>query len=84
MCLHKLKTQSEDERGYKVTNFKVVAVHKNGTLQVFVKSNIYEQSGDWVRNEINQTAILQNKETVINAFQNQNSLNCLYMITSNS
>jgi len=32
ISLHKLKSQSEDERGYKVTQYKVVSVHKNGTL----------------------------------------------------
>jgi hypothetical protein len=32
VSLHKLKQQSEDDRGYKVTTYKIVAVHKNGTL----------------------------------------------------
>ncbi len=37
--LYKLKQASEDDHGYKHTNYKVVAVHKNGTLSVFIPTN---------------------------------------------
>ena len=81
VSLHKLKLQTEDEKGYKVTTYKVVAVHKNGTLQVFVP-NDNNLMTDWVRQEINQTSMLQNKESVVSAFQNQSSNSYLYIITS--
>ena len=37
-----------------MTNYKIVAVHKNGTLQVFVP-NDHNIASDWVRTEIGQT-----------------------------
>jgi hypothetical protein len=35
VSLHKLKQQTEDENGYKITNYKVVAINRNGSIQVF-------------------------------------------------
>ena len=32
LSLHKLKYQTEDDKGIKNTIYKVVSVHKNGTL----------------------------------------------------
>jgi hypothetical protein len=48
LSLHKLKSQSEDERGYKVTQFRVVSVHQNGALQVFVPED-NNQATKWQR-----------------------------------
>ena len=81
VSLHKLKFQTDDENGYKVTTYKIVAVHRNGTLQVFVPNDNNLMS-DWVRTEINQTSMLQNKEVVLSCFQNQAANNYLYIITA--
>ena len=34
--LYKLKQSTEDEKGFKHTSYKVVAVHRNGTLSIFI------------------------------------------------
>ncbi len=34
--MHKLRKQDEDPKGFRSSVFKVVAVHRNGYLQVFV------------------------------------------------
>ncbi len=53
MSLQKLRSQTEDDRGYKVTTFKVVAVNKNGSLQVFTKQHIHDTLNlEWQRTEV--------------------------------
>jgi hypothetical protein len=46
--LFKIKNSIDDENGYKVLLFKVVAVNKNGTLQVFAPTD-GDLMKDWQR-----------------------------------
>jgi hypothetical protein len=44
--IFKLKSSGEDENGYKFTNYKVIALNKNGSLQVFVPNDNFLMQ-DW-------------------------------------
>lgn len=83
VSLHKLRQQTEDEDGFKVTTIKLVAIHQNGTLQVFIPEDLNLMS-KWQRTEITTTAMSQNRDPVINTFQNQNASNYIYIVTVNN
>ena len=83
ISLHKLRHQNEDEQGFKTTTIKVVAVHQNGTLQVFTPEDLNLMTR-WVRNEITTTAMSTNRDPVAFTFQNQNASNCIYIVTVNN
>lgn len=64
--LHKLRKQEEDKLGFRSAVFKVVAVHRNGTFQVFVPSetNLMTQ---WQRME--KPPVIQMKDSqVVSSF----------------
>jgi hypothetical protein len=64
--LHKLRKQDEDKLGFRSAVFKVVAVHRNGTFQVFVptETNLMSQ---WQRME--RPPVIQMKESqVVSSF----------------
>jgi len=83
VSLHKLRQQTEDEDGFKITTIKVVAIHQNGTLQVFTPEDLSLMS-KWARTEITNTAMSQNRDPVISSFQNQNASNYIYIVTVNN
>jgi hypothetical protein len=64
--LHKLRKQEEDKLGFRSALFKVVAVHRNGTFQVFVpnETNLMSQ---WQRSE--KPPVIQMKDSqVVSSF----------------
>jgi hypothetical protein len=61
ISLHKLRQQTEDEVGFKSTTVKVVAVHQNGMLQVFVPEDLNLMSR-WSRSQITITAMSQTRD----------------------
>ena len=82
-CLEllKLRQQNEDANKYRSSVFKVVAVHRNGTFQVFVpqETNLMTQ---W--KPVERPAMIQMKDSVvISAFQNQAALSYIYILTLN-
>lgn len=48
LSLHKLKSRGENEQGYRTMAYKVVALHKNGTFQVYQPKDINLMTG-WNR-----------------------------------
>jgi hypothetical protein len=83
VSLHKLRLQEEDKEGFKVTTIKVIAIHRNGTAQVFAPEALALMA-NWSHKEITQTPMSTNREQVINTFQNQNASNYIYITTFNS
>jgi hypothetical protein len=84
VSLHKLRQQTEDEQGFKVTTLKVVAIHQNGMLQVFVPEDLNLMS-KWFRTEITNTAMSQQRDQLVHhTFQNQNASNYVYIVTANA
>lgn len=83
LSLNKLRQQTEDDAGFKATTIKVVAVHQNGMLQVFVPEDLNLMS-KWNRSQITITAMSQQRDPCQYTFQNQNSSNYLYIVTVNN
>ena len=54
MKLHRLRESKEDANGIKINTFKVVAVQRNGTIQIFEPLDLNLQA-NWVRNEVTNT-----------------------------
>jgi hypothetical protein len=86
MKLHRLREAKDDNNGFKVNIFKVIAVQRNGTIQVFEPQDTNLQT-NWVRNEITNTPMAQqqmNNQFVQKSFQNQSAINYLYIVTVNN
>jgi hypothetical protein len=86
MKLHRLRDSKDDENGFKVSTFKVVAVQRNGTIQMFEPRDLNLQN-EWKRTEINNTPMAhQHRENspVQKSFQNNAAINYLYIVTVNN
>lgn len=86
MKLHRLRESKDDENGFKVNTFKVVAVQRNGSIQLFEPRDLNLQS-EWKRTEINNTPMAQqqiNNQPVQKSFQNPAAINYLYVVTVNN
>jgi hypothetical protein len=86
MKLHRLREAKDDNNGFKINIFKVIAVQRNGTIQVFEPQDINLQT-NWIRNEITNTPMAQqqmNNQFVQKSFQNQSAINYLYIVTVNN
>lgn len=85
MKLHRLRESKEDANGIKINMFKVVAVQRNGTIQIFEPLDLNLQA-NWVRNEVTNTPMAQLQifnQTVQKSFQNQSAINYLYIVMIN-
>ena len=82
ISLQKLRQQSDDENGFKITTFKVVAIHQNGMLQVYIPEDLSLMS-KWQRTEITNTSMSQQRDPCHQTFQNQNASNYIYIVTVN-
>jgi hypothetical protein len=86
MKMHRLRESRDDENGFKINTFKVVAVHRNGSIQLFEPRDLNLQR-EWKRIEINNTPMAQamiHNQPVQKSFQNPAAINYLYIVTVNN